>query len=186
MARCNPERPTNGFTVAAAVDDVPSARRKVVALARNSGSPLQDETLEVVELLASEVITNAVLHSAGPCDVVVTRTAEQLRVEVTDADPTLPSAVAAGTNDENGRGLLLVDALADAWGMQPESEGKTTWFEIRLEPPQEGLGDNSVEGPSSRHAVAVRRAEQQDCLARPVKSRTPSFPATAGERHQAA
>ncbi|CDR10353.1 signal transduction histidine kinase regulatingcitrate/malate metabolism [Streptomyces iranensis] len=150
------------------------------------GVPAQGETVETVELLASEVIANAVLHSSGPCDVVVTRNAERLRVEVTDTDPTLPSAVAAGPNDESGRGLWLVEALADAWGVRLESEGKTTWFEIRLEPSHEGLGDNPVKVPTSPHTVAVRRADQQVCLTRPVKSRALSVPATAGKRHQPA
>ncbi|MEW9518828.1 ATP-binding protein [Streptomyces tubercidicus] len=185
MARSNPERPTNGFTVAAAVDAVPLARRQVAELARNVGVPVQGETLETVELLASEVIANAVLHSSGPCDVVVSRNADRLRVDVTDTGQTLPSAVSAGPNDESGRGLRLVDALADAWGMRLESGGKTMWFEIRLEPSHEGLGDNPVKVPSSPHAVAVRRADQQDCLTRPIKSRALSVPATPGKRHQA-
>ncbi|MFF5962919.1 ATP-binding protein [Streptomyces collinus] len=186
MARSNPERPTNGFTVSAAADAVPPARRHVVALARTLGASVQDEVLETVELLASEVIANAVLHSASPCEVVVTRTAERLRVEVTDADPTMPSVVAAGPNDESGRGLLLVDALADAWGMQPEPDGKTTWFEIGLASTHERIGDGSTEPPSSPHVAAVRRDDQRGCLARPVKSRTSSVPAVAGKGHQAA
>ncbi|MFD8716885.1 ATP-binding protein [Streptomyces sp. NPDC059629] len=187
MARSDPERPTNGFTVAADIDAVPSARRRVVALALNSGVPLQAETLENVELLACEVITNAVLHSAGPCNVVVIRTAERLRVEVTDSDPKLPrTAVAAGPGDESGRGLLLVDALADAWGMQPDSESKTTWFEVKLGSGLEGLGGNSTEDPLSSRAVAVRRVDRQDRPTRPVESRASSVPANVREQHRAA
>ncbi|MEV7392853.1 MULTISPECIES: ATP-binding protein [unclassified Streptomyces] len=186
MARSNPERPTKGFTVAAAADAVPPARRQVVALAQSLGAPLRNDTLETVELLASELIANAVLHSGGPCDIVVTRTAERLRVEVTDTDPALPSAVAADLNDESGRGLLLIDALADAWGAKPEPEGKTTWFEIRLEDSHEGLGDNLSETPSSPHAVAVRRGDQQGSATRPLRSPTSSISVTTGKRHQAA
>ncbi|MEU3931454.1 ATP-binding protein [Streptomyces sp. NPDC029044] len=186
MARSDSECPTNGFTVEAAVDAVPPARRRVVAVAQHLGGPLRDETLETVELMASEVIANAVLHSAGPCDVVVTRTAEWLRVEVTDTDPTLPSTVAATPNDESGRGLLLLDAMADAWGTRPEAEGKTTWFEIRLEPPYEGIRESSAKAPFSPRAVAVRRAEQQHSSARPVKSQSSSVSATARDRDQAA
>ncbi|MDT0464818.1 ATP-binding protein [Streptomyces gibsoniae] len=182
MARSNPERPTKGFAVAAAVDAVPPARRQVVALAQNLGAPLQNDTLETVELLASELIANAVLHSAGPCDVVVTRNAERLRVEVTDTDPALPSTVAADLNDESGRGLLLIEALADAWGVKPEPEGKTMWFEIRLE----ASHGNPSETLSSPHAIAVRRADQQARPTRPLRSSTSSVSATAGKRHQAA
>lgn len=185
MARSNAERPTNGFTVVAAVEAVPSARRQVVALAKNLGLPMSDETLKTVELLASEVIANAVQHSAAPCDVAVTRTEERLRVEVTDTNPSLPSVVEAGPSDESGRGLLLVGALADAWGTQPESWGKTTWFEITPEPSTDGLGNNSADSPSSG-ATAVRRTDHEACMASSAGSRAPFVPAPAGKRHQAA
>ena len=152
MERCDPERPTYGFTVAAAVEAVPSARRQVAVLVGKLGFSISEETVETVELLASEVIANAVLYSAAPCDVAVMRSDERLRVEVTDTDPSLPSAVEAGPDDERGRGLLLVDALADAWGVQPESPGKTTWFEITPEPSTKSSGYDSTGAPSSHDA----------------------------------
>ncbi|MEV5847791.1 ATP-binding protein [Streptomyces sp. NPDC051985] len=188
MERCDAERPTYGFTVAAAVDAVPSARRRVTALAQNLGARLSDEMLETVELLASEVIANAVLHSAAPCDVIVTRAGDRLRVEVTDTDPSLSSAVEAGPNDESGRGLLLVDALADAWGMRPEPAGKTAWFEIALDPSIDGLDHNSAEGLSSPRmgADAAPRTDCQTRMDSPASSRTSFVPANAGQRHRAA
>lgn len=188
MARSNAERPTCGFTVAAAVDAVPSARRQVAALAKGLGLPVSDEALETVELLASEVIANAVLHSGAPCDVAVTRIDERLRIEVTDTDLSLPSAVEAGPNDESGRGLLLVDALADAWGTQPEPCGKTTWFEITPEPSTEGPGNSSVDALASprTRAAAVGRTDHQTRVASPADSGPSFHPATTGEQHQAA
>ncbi|MGW7258534.1 phosphotransferase [Streptomyces sp. NPDC054834] len=57
------------------------------------GLSMSIEALEAVELLASEVIVNAVLHTDAPCDVAVTRTDERLRVEVTDIAPSLPTPV---------------------------------------------------------------------------------------------
>lgn len=185
MERCDPERPAYGFTVAAAVEAVPSARRQVAVLVGKLGFSISHETVETVELLASEVIANAVLYSAAPCDVAVTRIDERLRVEVTDIDPSLPSAVEAGPNDECGRGLLLVDALADAWGVQPESPGKTTWFEITPEPLTKGSGYDSTGAPSSG-AAAVRRTDREDGMESQTRSRAPSVPAGAGERQQAA
>ncbi|WP_338898570.1 hypothetical protein WBG99_25730 [Streptomyces sp. TG1A-60] len=65
MARRDPERTKYGFTVAAAVDAVPAARRQVIALAQDLGLLLSDQTLENVELLASEVIANAVLRECS-------------------------------------------------------------------------------------------------------------------------
>jgi anti-sigma regulatory factor (Ser/Thr protein kinase) len=188
MARRSPERPTYGFTVAAAVDAVPAARRRVVSLARYLGLPLSDQTLETVELLAGEVIANAVLYTDAPCGVSVTRADERLRVEVTDADASLPSAVEAGPNDESGRGLLLVNALADAWGTQPEPPGKTTWFEITPEPSTDSLGSNPADAPFSPHAgePAVRRTECQAPMASSANPRSSLASATAGKQHQAA
>lgn len=188
MARRSPERPTYGFTVAGAVGAVPAARRQVVSLAQDLGLPLSDETLETVELLAGEVIANAVLYTDAPCDVSVTRADERLRVEVTDMDASLPRTVEAGPNDESGRGLLLVNALADAWGTQPEPPGKTTWFEITPEPSTNGLGSNSADAPPSPHTgdAAVRRTECRGRMASSANSRSSFFPAAAGEQHQAA
>ncbi|MGW7723870.1 ATP-binding protein [Streptomyces canus] len=185
MEQCDPERPMYGFTVAAAVQAVPSARRQVTALVGELGFSLSDETLETVELLASEVIANAVLYSAAPCDVAVTRTDERLRVEVTDTASSLPSAVGAGPNDECGRGLLLVDALADAWGVQPNPPGKTTWFEIAPEPLTMSSGRDSTGAPSSG-AAAARRTDREDGMESQAKTRAPSAPASAGQRQQAA
>ncbi|MFJ7768013.1 ATP-binding protein [Streptomyces sp. NPDC097107] len=185
MERCNPERPMYEFTVAAAVEVVPSARRQVAVLVGTLGLSISDETPETVELLASEVIANAVLYSAAPCDVAVTRTDERLRVEVTDTDPSLPSAVEAGPNDERGRGLLLVDALADAWGVQPDSPGKTTWFEIAPQSSTESLGYDSTRAQSSGVA-AVRWTDREDGIEPQAKSRAPSVAAGAGERQRAA
>ncbi|WP_329598756.1 ATP-binding protein [Streptomyces pseudovenezuelae] len=185
MERCDPERPTYGFTVAAAVEAVPSARRQVTVLVGKLGFPISDETVETVELLASEVITNAVLYAAAPCDVAVTRTDERLRVEVTDTDSSLPSAVGARPDDEHGRGFLLVDALADAWGVRPEHPGKTTWFEITPEPSTKSSDYDSTGAPSA-DAAAVRRTDREDGMESPAKLRASSVPAGAGERQQAA
>jgi anti-sigma regulatory factor (Ser/Thr protein kinase) len=188
MARRDPERTTYGFTVAAAVDAVPAARRQVIAFVQDLGLQLSDQTLENVELLASEVIANAVLHSDAPCDVAVTRTDERLRVEVTDADACLPSVVEAGPDDENGRGLLLVNALADTWGTRPEATGKTTWFEIASEPSAEGAGNNGADMPPSLHTddAAVRRTECHARTRPPADSRSSFGTAGVGGRHQAA
>ncbi|MEW2400059.1 ATP-binding protein [Streptomyces sp. NPDC046862] len=174
--------------VAAAVEAVPAARRQVISLAQDLGLPLSDRMLENVELLASEVIANAVLHTDAPCDVSVTRTDERLRVEVTDTDPSLLSAVEAGPDDESGRGLLLVTALADAWGTRPEPMGKTTWFEITSEPSTEDTGDYRADEPPSPHPgdAAVRRTGCPARVASPADSWSLFGAASAGKQHQAA
>ncbi|WP_105967632.1 PAS domain S-box protein [Streptomyces geranii] len=82
-------------------------------------------------LLLSEILTNAVLHAEGPIGLRLSRTDSDLTVEVTDHSPQLPQPRLAGTDEESGRGLLLVRALADNWGVRPTDEGKTTWFTLK-------------------------------------------------------
>ncbi|WP_338684623.1 ATP-binding protein [Streptomyces acidiscabies] len=133
MTRRDPQHPTYEFTVLAAVEAVPAARHRVVTLAERLGLTLSDDLLNTIELLASEVIANAVLYSGTTCDVAVMRNPRGVRVEVTDTNPSLPTVSNAGPDDESGRGLFLLDTLADTWGMEPNSPGKTTWFELRAQ-----------------------------------------------------
>ncbi|MHC3469831.1 PAS domain S-box protein [Streptomyces sp. 7R007] len=91
-------------------------------------APRADDAL----LLLSETLTNAVQHAEGPIGLHLHRTATDLTVEVSDRSPHLPQPRIAGEDEESGRGLLLVRALAASWGVRPTDEGKTTWFTLRL------------------------------------------------------
>ncbi|ROO90770.1 anti-sigma regulatory factor (Ser/Thr protein kinase) [Actinocorallia herbida] len=100
------------------------------------------DTIDTLRLLTSEVATNAVEHghATGIVRVTVLITAEQrVRVEVFNENPPAdgdehrcPTPRAASDDDEDGRGLLLLDALAHSWGHGPGPDGKgtTVWFEI--------------------------------------------------------
>ncbi|MEU0058203.1 PAS domain S-box protein [Streptomyces sp. NPDC006334] len=83
-------------------------------------------------LLLSETLTNAVQHAEGPISVRLHRTATDLTIEVGDRSPQLPQPRQAAEHEECGRGLILVRALAEDWGVRPTDEGKTTWFTLRL------------------------------------------------------
>jgi PAS domain S-box-containing protein len=83
-------------------------------------------------LLLSEVLTNAVQHAQGPIGLHLCRTTTDLTVEVGDHSPQLPQPRFAADDDESGRGLILVRALADNWGVRPTDDGKTTWFTLAL------------------------------------------------------
>ncbi|MBV2354113.1 PAS domain S-box protein [Streptomyces sp. J2-1] len=82
-------------------------------------------------LLLSEILTNAVLHAGGPIRLDMCRTDTELTIEVSDTSPQLPRPRRAAEDEESGRGLLLVRAVADDWGIRPTDEGKTTWFSLR-------------------------------------------------------
>jgi anti-sigma regulatory factor (Ser/Thr protein kinase) len=85
-----------------------------------------------VALLVSELATNAVLHARSEFAVTVSATAERVRVEVFDRNSRLPSLVAVPADAYSGRGLMLVEAMATAWGVDASIEdGKAIWFELR-------------------------------------------------------
>ncbi|RSO09834.1 MEKHLA domain-containing protein [Streptomyces sp. WAC 06783] len=81
-------------------------------------------------LLVSELLTNAVRHASGPLALRVWYSARELGVEVSDGSTPRPRARLADNAEENGRGLMLVEALADAWGTRPGPTGKTVWFTL--------------------------------------------------------
>lgn len=92
------------------------------------------EVFDALELLTSEVVTNALVHARGPVDVRLREYPDRVRAEVQDSDPSPPLHIQmdSGTNQESesGRGLHIVDALALAWGSSPMGRGKITWFEV--------------------------------------------------------
>ncbi|MFE4396822.1 ATP-binding protein, partial [Kitasatospora sp. NPDC056808] len=109
-------------------DAVPAARRLVVAIVREWGVPLSDDALQELELCASEVIANALVHTGERCVVTVCWYGGRVRVEVADRGAELSGRECA-EGATSGRGLLLVEALADVWGWHPVETGKVVWFE---------------------------------------------------------
>ena len=81
-------------------------------------------------LLTTELVSNAIIHGWPDIELRADRDASQrLRVEVFDAAPTLPRMRASWAG--GGRGLTIVDEMADGWGVIPAAAGgKTVWFEL--------------------------------------------------------
>ncbi|MEU6401461.1 SpoIIE family protein phosphatase [Streptomyces sp. NPDC046985] len=88
-----------------------------------------EELTDSVELLVSEVVTNAVRYTSRPVTLRLLRT-DVLRCEVGDDVPQLPRLRQARATDEGGRGLYLVNRLARRWGATRLSTGKVVWFEL--------------------------------------------------------
>ncbi|MGH9126540.1 MAG: ATP-binding protein, partial [Acidimicrobiales bacterium] len=95
------------------------------------------ETASTVELLVSELVTNAVVHARSDLVLSVISSSSGIRVEVRDASPSPPMPRATGSEDaelsqlgDHGRGLQLVAALATQWGTRPHGTGKSVWFEV--------------------------------------------------------
>ncbi|NEA62225.1 ATP-binding protein [Streptomyces sp. SID12488] len=94
--------------------------------------------VDVAELLAAELVSNAVRHTKGPAALRVRWSAGVLRIGAWDADPRPPEPpqeLSQLTDSEDGRGLGMVRACSDLWGWQPLSRfgnrGKFVWCELR-------------------------------------------------------
>ncbi|HZQ29212.1 MAG TPA: SpoIIE family protein phosphatase [Acidimicrobiales bacterium] len=89
-----------------------------------------EEVAERTELPLSELVTNAVMHTRSEVDVVLRLGAGALRVEVHDRSTVLPTRRSHDMDASTGRGLELVEALSDRWGVETHGSGKAVWFEV--------------------------------------------------------
>jgi GAF domain-containing protein/anti-sigma regulatory factor (Ser/Thr protein kinase) len=89
-----------------------------------------DDLVDDVQLLTSELVTNAQLHGAAPLTLRLERRRARLRVEVEDGSPRLPTVNDYGPEAGTGRGMLLLGVLAERWDVQPTPGGKVVWFEV--------------------------------------------------------
>ncbi|MFE3737967.1 ATP-binding protein [Streptomyces sp. NPDC059134] len=118
-------------------DPAEVGRARRWARSRLVGSGLGDDepVAETLILLISELVTNAVVHTGCPAVLRMlfgsgAAEAGTVRVEVADISACPPRPRHAAGEDTNGRGLELVDGLADRWGWQPEGAGKRIWCEV--------------------------------------------------------
>lgn len=90
--------------------------------------------LDTVLLLTSELVTNAVLYTADEVDLRLVLSSRRLRVEVVDSSGERPVRLrSVDPGATSGRGLLLVEALAERWGVDVHGVGKAVWFELPME-----------------------------------------------------
>ncbi|SEO65314.1 Anti-sigma regulatory factor (Ser/Thr protein kinase) [Actinacidiphila rubida] len=93
---------------------------------------------DTAELLTTELVTNALQHTGGGAELTATLSfgpRNLLRIEVSDGLARKPApGPPGGDHATSGRGLLLVEALSDAWGVHSRGRGKVVWFELRFAP----------------------------------------------------
>ncbi|MET9011897.1 SpoIIE family protein phosphatase [Streptomyces olivaceoviridis] len=101
------------------------------------------EQVDSAVLLVSEMVTNVLVHTDADAlllaEVMGEGTGRRLRVEVFDTGDDLPHKRRPGELASSGRGLMLIELLADGWGVDPRGEGKSIWFEL-YEPGGSGAG----------------------------------------------
>ena len=103
-----------------------------VAGDRPAPETVEPDARETAALLTTELVSNAIRHTRDELVLTVHLAGGRLRVGVADSSHRRPQLVQAGSRDTSGRGLHLVDALADEWGVDPDERGlgKTVWFEL--------------------------------------------------------
>ncbi|MGW2471729.1 ATP-binding protein [Streptomyces sp. NPDC001665] len=144
-------------------DPAEVGRARRWARSRLAGSGVRDDEplAETLILLISELVTNAVVHTGCPAVLRMLfgpagapGGAGTVRVEVADASCRPPQQRHARGEDTGGRGLELVDGLADRWGWQPEGAGKRIWCEVdRSVPLIPGRLQPGAHGAEPSHAV---------------------------------
>lgn len=90
------------------------------------------QALDRVLLLTSEVVTNAILHARTPLRLTASVDNGQVRVRVYDGLRLLPRVRSYRADAGTGRGMHLVSALADQWGVEETSGGKCVWFAVAV------------------------------------------------------
>lgn len=136
---CSPEVPSQPSHAEAEQSVVLPGKRQSVAIGRHwvvdcaSGHGLNGVLGQIIELLSSELLTNAVLHGAGGGAVAlaVRVTTVSVRVSVSDGGGREPVVVHSEPSDLHGRGMAIVEAMSQRWGVEIHAEGgKTVWFEL--------------------------------------------------------
>jgi anti-sigma regulatory factor (Ser/Thr protein kinase) len=131
--RVDPDEPRYRLREALPASPVaaPVARRQ---LGRACRSWSVQELLEPAELVATELVANAVRHAGGRVVLTVSLRQGDLQISVGDDSPALPHRRVSMPSDEHGRGLLMVDALSKDWGMTCVGDGKVVWAKVAATP----------------------------------------------------
>jgi anti-sigma regulatory factor (Ser/Thr protein kinase) len=109
---------------------VAEARRFVGEILADLAYELRD----AVTVMVSELSTNALVHASTGFDVAIERSDDAVVVSVSDLGDGRPEVQSPGSSEPHGRGLRIVEALSDEWGITTSSEtGKTIWFRISLQ-----------------------------------------------------
>jgi anti-sigma regulatory factor (Ser/Thr protein kinase) len=136
------DRPAPDVTFAFEHDEnAPLGARRALRPLFPQPDPLADD----VGLVASEFVSNVIRHTDDGGHMQAWDD-DPLRLEVSDADPTLP--VPAGDADERGGyGLAIVNELADSWGAAAETNGKTMWAEFQRRSRGAAMGSSTADDP---------------------------------------
>jgi anti-sigma regulatory factor (Ser/Thr protein kinase) len=110
-------------------DSTPAARAFLARLLDGWGVP--EGVIDDASLLATELVSNAVKHGSGLVTLRVEVERDVVHVGVHDDAEEQPVVEESDPTSLGGRGLFIVDCVADDWGSDPDDPGKTVWFRLR-------------------------------------------------------
>jgi anti-sigma regulatory factor (Ser/Thr protein kinase) len=158
---------------------VPSARRFVLQAAGNAPADLRD----AIAVMTAELAMNAVQHARTEFEVTVDLAGGTLRVEVTDSGHGQPAAAPMPPPESpRGRGLAIVDGLADAWGIisSRHDQGNGIWFQIAV--PAAAAQRKQDQGSTQTTRGSTGRRSPRPGSGRQPRRGGPSRPASASWR----
>jgi anti-sigma regulatory factor (Ser/Thr protein kinase) len=143
--------------------DLPAERSSPGRARRFVTDTLDDVATDVerAALLVSELVTNAVLHAGTELEVAVDVRPLLVQVSVRDGSCAPPAVRRYDRYAPTGRGLHLLETLADRWGVDVEDAQKRVWFELAREPPRPGERRRAAEAVAPVAAVEPARAQRR-------------------------
>lgn len=116
------------------------------------------ETVEAAELMTSELATNCVRHANSDFELAIHLSRRAIRVEVSDHGEGQPVVRSPTPREQSGRGLRIVQELAEDWGITPSPNGKLVWFAL---PARTQAGERKSRSTASREKVPERSHEPE-------------------------
>jgi anti-sigma regulatory factor (Ser/Thr protein kinase) len=164
-------------------------------------SDLPAELQDAVSLMVSELATNALVHASSGFDISVDRSEAAVVISITDRGAGTPAVQSPASSEPHGRGLRIVEALADSWGITPSSPkaGKTVWFQMSLhrasidrlqgaafvdpeDEQAEGSTARTSHPASSLSASELHRSDQPSAYHRSIRRRLGALPRLPARR----
>jgi anti-sigma regulatory factor (Ser/Thr protein kinase) len=112
-----------------------AARQFVRSIGDPAGAACDDACWDDIDLVVSELVTNAVLHARTDLDIEARLVDDaQLEIRVSDGDRALPTTATAAFDERGGAGVSIIEHVAIRWGVERWPGGKTVWCRLPLRP----------------------------------------------------
>jgi anti-sigma regulatory factor (Ser/Thr protein kinase) len=147
---------------------VGAARRFVTGTISDAPTELKDS----VSVMVSELSTNALLHASGGFEVAVDRSELTISVSVIDRGDGTPVLQSPKFSEPHGRGLRIVAALSDEWGISATSDGKAVWFRLNLQGSGTTASADGVAGSTTTAPAGTRGPTSAPLASSSMSART--------------